>query len=112
MKGNLCTKMKIYHSENYDRFTISVAFVSLEGSIRTIWNFAKGIATVVQPGDLLPKECIMEIPNNLFDEMIKAFAEIANEKGMKLESDLKREGKLEATKYHLEDLRKLLKLTK
>jgi hypothetical protein len=41
-------------------------------------------------------------------ELLKSFAETAAEKGIKLESDLKREGKLEATERHLEDMRKLV----
>lgn len=56
-----------------------------------------------------------EIPEPTFflgqsaaQEFLKEMAEKAAERGIKLESDLKREGKLEATEKHLEDMRKLV----
>ena len=42
------------------------------------------------------------------NEFLKEMAERAAERGIKLESDLKREGKLEATEKHLEDMRKIV----
>jgi hypothetical protein len=41
-------------------------------------------------------------------EFLKAMAEKASERGIKLESDLKREGKLEAVSMHLDDMRRLV----
>lgn len=41
-------------------------------------------------------------------QFIKSIAERASERGIKLDSDLKREGKLEAVQLHLEDMRKLV----
>ncbi len=103
--------MKIFTFQDPSRWITKVAFVTGENSaIKTAFNFTNGRSYTIQPGENLPKECLIEIPNNVLEEMIKAFAEMANEKGMKLDADLKREGQLEATKYHLEDLRKLLKL--
>jgi hypothetical protein len=52
----------------------------------------------------------IKVPTNVADEMIKAFALTASEQGFDVDSKTK--GKLEATQYHLEDMRKLLKLTK
>jgi len=44
------------------------------------------------------------------EEFLKSLAEALDEKGIKTEQDAKIAGTLEATRYHLEDLRKLLKL--
>lgn len=41
-------------------------------------------------------------------EFMKSMAEKAAAMGIKLDSDLKREGKLEAVQAHLEDMRKLV----
>ena len=43
-------------------------------------------------------------------ELLLALAEALDEKGMKTSKDAKMEGTLEATRYHLEDLRKMLKI--
>lgn len=43
-------------------------------------------------------------------DILKAFSEALDEKDIKTDNDFKIKGLLDATKYHLEDLRKLLKL--
>ena len=45
-------------------------------------------------------------------QFLKACAEELSRQGIKTDNDHKIEGKLEATKYHLEDLRFMLKLKK
>ncbi len=102
--------MKIYYQNKFDQYITEVAFVENRGDRRTAFNFVSGTAEDIREGTPIPKEGIMKIPTDLFNEIVKGFAEIANEKGLKLDSDMKREGQLEATKYHLEDMRKLLKL--
>lgn len=101
--------MKIYTWEDPIRFITQVAFISGEGSaIKLAFNFATKEEFVIKDGENLPAGCLMEIPRAVFNEMLKGFAEMANEHGLKLDSDLKREGKLEATERHLEDLRTLV----
>jgi hypothetical protein len=101
--------MKIYTYVDPYKFTVKVGFISGEkGEVKTAFNFGKGKAYTIQPGEALPEGCLMEIPQDVFDEMLKAFAEMASDRGIKLESDLKREGKLEATAKHLEDMRALV----
>lgn len=103
--------MKINYYEEYDRFVTKVVFIEpFESGSRTAYNFVTGIGQTIPFGEMIPKECAMEIPTELFRDMVKQFAEIANDKGLKLDADLKREGQLEATREHLKDLRKLLKL--
>ena len=100
--------MKIYHWEDPIRLIVKVAFIGDEGNIKTAFNFAKDKAVTLHQGEPIPEDALLDVPTWLFDEMIKGFAELANEKGLKLESDLKREGKLEATEKHLEDMRRIV----
>src|SRR4051794_7629190 len=44
------------------------------------------------------------------DDFLRAMAEALNKRGVKVENEHKVHGQLEATKYHLEDLRALLKI--
>ncbi len=47
----------------------------------------------------------------LADDFLRAMAEALDKRGVKVEHEHKVHGQLEATKYHLEDLRNLLKIT-
>lgn len=55
--------------------------------------------------DVEPTFCLGEVAAN---EFLKGMAERASERGIKLESDLKREGKLEAVQIHLSDMRRIV----
>ena len=46
----------------------------------------------------------------LADDFLSAMAEALDKRGVKVENEHKVHGQLEATKYHLEDLRTLLKI--
>lgn len=101
--------MKIYTWEDPQQFITKIAFVAGESSaVKTAFNFATKTVHIIKMGENLPPECVMEIPRDLFGEMLKAFAEMASDQGMKLDSDMKREGRLEATERHLEDMRNLV----
>lgn len=50
----------------------------------------------------------LEIYGRQAKGLLEALSKELNRKGIKPESDSKLEGKLEATKYHLEDMRKLI----
>lgn len=54
----------------------------------------------------------IKIGGFLADEFLKVLAEELDNKGIKTDKDERIKGTLDATKYHLEDLRKLLKLIK
>ena len=103
--------MKIHYHQEFDRQIVKVIFLE-EAQYRGVYNFATKKGFTLAPGEEIPSEAVLEIPSNVWKDMLKGFAEIANEEGLKLESDLKREGKLEATERHLSDLRTLLKLPK
>ena len=52
----------------------------------------------------------LRIPSFQAMEFMKALAEALDKQEIKTDKDAKIEGTLDATRYHLEDLRKLLKL--
>lgn len=72
--------------------------------------FFKGDNTVVtvEDGQMLKHEDVIfcSIP----DDALKAFADELSNIGIKTDNDHKMAGTLEATKYHLEDMRKLAKV--
>jgi len=83
-----------------------------------IYDERNGKRYIAQPVKLIFKEWkegeeikpTLEIGGFFEGEFLEALAEALDEKGIKTDKDAKIEGILEATKYHLEDLRKLLKL--
>jgi len=83
-----------------------------------IYYEQNGKRYIAQPVELIFKEWkenkeikpTLKISGFFEGEFLRALAEALNEKGIKTDKDAKIEGTLEATKYHLEDLRKLLKL--
>lgn len=52
----------------------------------------------------------LRLNSSISNEFLQQLAEELDSKGVKTDKDAKIEGTLNATKYHLEDLRKLLKL--
>ena len=68
------------------------------------------VATDIEGGAYLGKPSI-HLPGRLGEEVMQAMADAFSKRGIKTDNDHKIQGTLEATKYHLEDLRKLLKLT-
>lgn len=82
------------------------------------WEERDGKVYAVQPMEMIFKECpggattgpSLRIAGAYANEFMKAFAEALDKKGVKTENDHKIAGTLEATRFHLEDMRKLLKL--
>ena len=75
-----------------------------------VFNFHTGQIRQIEPGEQIPGEFIFTVPWPIADEFRKAMSDMLAEKGIKPDRDAKIEGTLEATRYHLEDLRTLLKL--
>lgn len=59
-----------------------------------------------------PVKPFLTISGMMARDLFKGLATALDEKGFKPDSNAKIEGTLNATKYHLEDLRTMLKLTK
>ena len=81
------------------------------------YTFRKNGSVVVENLDLhggtspnIPPALILDMRET--EELIRAFVAIAHSKDIKTKSEDVMSGQLESTKYHLEDMRKLLKLDK
>ena len=57
-----------------------------------------------------PLKPFLTLPEMMAKELFSGLAQALDKQGYKTESNSKLEGLLEATKYHLEDLRKIAKL--
>lgn len=81
---------------------------ALTGSM-SVLHFGKHNVTMVplKEGDLYA-EPSLSLSEGKGHEFLKSMAEAAASFGIKLDSDVKREGKLEAVQAHLEDMRKLV----
>ena len=97
-------------------------------SIRRSWDFSgieivfweerNGKIYAVKPMELIFEEYpegtvekpSLRIPHFIADEFLKSLAEVLDGEGIKTDKDAKIQGTLEATRYHLEDLRKMLKI--
>jgi hypothetical protein len=80
----------------------------------TVYNLFTRETKVMALGEVIPEEFIIKLPWNAAIGIKQAFAEWIYGEGIRPEDVIKKqgtvEGSLEATRYHLEDLRKLLKL--
>lgn len=63
----------------------------------------------LKDNDIYPKPSLV-IPDSFADELMEDLAKQLDENNIKTDSNAKMEGILKATKYHLSDLRELLKL--
>ena len=83
------------------------------GNGRRILNYVNDqwIATELKEGDFAEKPSL-NLPGRFSNEFMQAIVEAFTARGIKTENDHKIQGKLDATLYHLEDLRSLLKLKK
>lgn len=81
-------------------------------------NFPGGRKMIVKPMHMELEELVpghhaepsLTLAGTMALEFTKAMAEALDRAGVKTEKDAKIEGTLEATRYHLEDLRRLLKM--
>jgi len=102
--------MEIKIFNDFQTFDTKIIVFQREGNINGVYNLYTGIIKEIKQGRPIPEEFVMKIPNHLVSPLFKALAEALDKQGIKTEMDAKIEGKFEATKYHLEDLRIMLKL--
>ena len=103
--------MKVYLDySDYNR-DLKLWIIDDQSERRKLLNYENGvwIATDIQVGSAEQKPSL-HLPGRLGEEVMQAMAEAFSKRGIKTENDYKIQGTLEATKYHLEDLRSLLKL--
>ncbi len=63
------------------------------------------------PEDAIGPGPTIRFPYRIGESFLTSMAETLSDMDVKTESDAKLQGTLEATKYHLEDMRELMKLT-
>lgn len=102
--------MKVYLREEFFDGSVKILFSETFPDGRYAYNFYTGERIKVVEGENPPDAFILKIPEHLKDALFKALAETLDQKGVKTENDHKIAGTLEATRYHLEDMRQLLKL--
>ena len=76
----------------------------------TVINLYTGEVKELKDYEEIPQEFIMKISSYVANDFLNALAEALDKRGIKTDKDAKIQGTLEATRYHLEDLRSLLKL--
>lgn len=76
----------------------------------SVLNLYTGESKVIGALEQIPDEFIMRLSNLVAQDFLQALAEALDDRGIKTDKDAKIQGTLEATEYHLEDLRSLLKL--
>ena len=103
--------MKILHNFSINNFNEEFIFCEeIENGKQNVFNFYTGAVKTIDRNSPVPEGFVMRIPNGMAMEIIKG---MAKKIGIgKTENENKTEGKLEATKYHLEDLRTLLKVNR
>ena len=102
--------MKVYLDySDYNR-ELKLWIVDDQSERRKLLNYKDGIwiATDIENGN--SGEPSLHLSGRLGEEIMQAMAEAFSKRGIKTENDHKLQGTLEATKYHLEDMRSLLKL--
>ena len=104
--------MKIKLGRDFNRDQVQIVFMDYEGMVKRAYNFYTGETKVIEEGVAVDDDYILKIPSHLMPELLKAMADLLEEEKIQTDSQHKIEGKLDATKYHLEDLRKILKLKK
>jgi hypothetical protein len=60
---------------------------------------------------MVPKEFTIRLPWGIANEFMHAMVKLVSKKEFKTENENKMQGILEATRYHLEDLRQMLNLS-
>jgi len=100
--------MQVRFEQDYMRSSVKVYLFEDTNRARAFYTKGGEEVRTIEDGAVLKDEDIMfaRIPK----AALQAFAEALSEHGIKTDNDHKIAGTLEATKYHLEDMRKLAKV--
>lgn len=104
--------MRIHCGTDYSRMINQISFYDIVGDKHIFFNFYSGESLMLDIGDEIPEKFIMKIENSKYNSFLTAIAGLLDSESITTEQQSKVEGKLVATEYHLEDLRKLLKIDK
>lgn len=99
--------MNVAFENDYIRNSKKV-FIYEENRNARVFHKADGSQLIIEPGT--QKEDIDIVFCLIPNDAMQAFANALSDAGIKTDNDHKIAGTLEATKYHLEDMRKLAKV--
>jgi len=110
MKGNIM--FKVFIQRNQAAATTEIYFIEERGDgRRSIMLPVEMVFKTIEEGECFPGPS-MRLYGSMEREFMAAFADALDKNGIKTDKDAKIEGTLEATRFHLDDLRMLLKLKK
>ncbi len=101
-------KLEVNIWQDYGTNSIHLIVIDREARPTKVLNLYTGESIEVAEGNSVPEQFILKLPRVIGDQVLKAFAEALDEKGIKTENDFKIQGLLEATKKHLNDMRRLV----
>ncbi len=80
------------------------------GRGKMVYNLSTRELRDLDIGETIPEEFIIKLPWSETPDILRAFSTWLHQKGIRPDAESITQGKLQATLYHLEDLRHLLKL--
>lgn len=101
--------IEVRFENDYMRNSIKVYMFENKERARVFYTKGGEEARTIEDGSLLNDEEILFA--RIHNSALQAFAEALDKHGIKTDNDHKIAGTLEATKYHLEDMRKLAKVS-
>ena len=105
--------MKVSIQNNPQFLQTDITFYEKRGNkISVMTEIKDGIGVMTEvPEGAFNEKTTLRLPDFVAQELFLALAEELDKKGIKTENDHRIAGTLEATKYHLEDMRKIAKVS-
>lgn len=100
---------KVYIDKNFLDYSVNIHLVERRNG-KTYYGVCSDLVFTEIKDFEAVKGPTIRLPLPYSEAIMKAFAEAFDKNNIKTENDFKIQGLLEATKYHLQDLRSLLKL--
>ncbi len=88
--------------------SVKIVFIDKNSERRLIMNLYTGQLIEIKAGEQIPDEYIIKLPNFMASVLLQTLAETLDKHNIKTDKDAKIQGTLEATKKHLEDMRRLV----
>lgn len=94
--------------EDIARMGIAIVVLNRDNNKAEVINLYTGEIKKLETGELIPDNFIIKLSDYVAQEFLQGLAEALDKRGIKTDKDAKIQGLLEATKYHLEDMRKIV----
>ena len=102
--------VKVYYNPLADVFEMLIIEDMGDGRRAVVLPMKMELRVLERGGRI--EEPSLQLDGNIYKPLMKAMAEALDKEGIKTDNDAKLQGTIDATRYHLEDLRTLLKLGK